>query len=147
MNTTQLNILLIEDAVEDADLIRTAFEESKLDPQITLMTDGQKGLDYLYKSGEFKNRTEDPDLVILDLNLPKKSGQEVLARIKADPGLKMIPVVVLSTSRSADDIRKCYADHTNCYICKPLNFEEFIGVVREIENFWLNIVQLPHSCV
>jgi len=143
MNTGPLNILLIEDSIEDIDLIRAAFEESVLKPRVSVVTDGQEALDFLYKKGDYKN-VIDPDLIILDLNLPKKSGHEILSKIKFNPQLKMIPVVVLTTSRSSADILKSYQNHTNCYICKPLKYEQFIDVIKEIERFWLSVAQLPN---
>lgn len=142
MNTKPFNILLIEDSIEDADLIQSTFEESTLQPRIAIVTDGQVALDYLYKKDAY-NEVENPDLIILDLNLPKKNGHEILLKIKEDPQLKLIPVVILTTSRSPSDILKSYKNYANCYICKPLNYDGFKGVIQEIENFWLSTVQLP----
>lgn len=142
MNTAQLDILLVEDSIEDVDLIRDAFAQSPFKPRISVVTDGQKALDFLHKRSGYQKVTE-PNLILLDLNLPRKSGHEVLAEIKSNPRLKAIPVVILTTSRSRSDVMKCYQNYTNCYICKPLSYDEFSDVIQEIESYWLSIVELP----
>ena len=143
MSLTDLKILLVEDSIEDIDLILTAFEENScLKPQIAVATDGQQALDYINKENEHKNAPT-PELIILDLNMPKKNGHEVLSYIKTHPDFKTIPIIIFSTSRSAADIKRCYENHTNCYICKPMEFTKFVDVIKEIENFWFSVAQLP----
>ncbi|MCF8262790.1 MAG: response regulator [Melioribacteraceae bacterium] len=137
-----VNILLVEDNPGDARLAQEGLKESKLNNELNIVTDGEQALDYLHKRGNFKD-VKTPDLILLDLNLPKIDGREVLAEIKKNERLKTIPVVILTTSQAEEDILKTYSLHANCYISKPLDLDQFIKVVRSIENFWLTIVKLP----
>ncbi|BBO86105.1 response regulator [Desulfosarcina ovata subsp. sediminis] len=137
-----VDILLVEDNPGDADLAREAIEESKINNNLYVVEDGIKAMDFLKRSPGYEQAPR-PDLVILDLNLPRKDGREVLAEIKADDNLKRIPVVILTTSKADEDVVKSYNLHANCYITKPIVFDQFIKVVRCIEDFWLSIVVLP----
>jgi len=138
----QINILLVEDDPGDVRLAREALKESKVQNIINVVSDGVDALDYLFKRNGFE-KAERPDLIILDLNLPKKDGREVLAQIKEDTDLKRIPVVILTISKSEEDILKTYNLHANCFITKPLDLNKFIEVVQAIEDFWFTIVKLP----
>jgi len=137
-----VDILLVEDSPGDADLAKEALEESKLKNNLYITIDGEEAMDFLYKKGKFKDVPR-PDLIILDLNLPKKDGREVLKEIKEDKVLRRIPVVILTTSKAEEDILKTYELHANCYITKPLDLHKFLEVVHAIENFWMSIVVLP----
>ena len=137
-----VEIFLVEDSQGDIDLIREVLEESKLKNTLTVAVDGEEALNYLKKKGKYANATR-PDLVILDLNLPRKDGREVLDDMKSSPDLKSIPVVIMTTSREEEDVIKMYNLHANCYITKPIDFLQFIKVVRSIEDFWFTIVRLP----
>ena len=137
-----IEILLVEDNPGDADLAREALTDSKLNNNLFTVEDGVKAMDYLHKRGEYMDAVR-PDLILLDLNLPRKDGREVLAEIKTHPDLKRKPVVILTTSRAEEDVLKTYNLHANCYITKPINLDQFIHVVQSIENFWLSIVVLP----
>lgn len=139
-----VDILLVEDNPGDADLAREALEGGKINNQLFVVTDGEAAMDFLYKTGRFADAPR-PDLILLDLNLPRKDGREVLADIKANQDLKSIPVVILTTSQSEEDVIKSYNLHANCYITKPIDLNQFIKVVRSIENFWLSIVVLPRN--
>ncbi len=138
-----VDILLVEDNSGDADLAREALEDSKLKNNLYVTADGEEAMDFLYKKGKHADKPR-PDLIILDLNLPKKDGREVLAEIKNDDDLKRIPVVILTSSKAEEDIIKTYNLHANCYITKPIDLEQFLVVVKTIENFWLSIVVLPN---
>ena len=138
-----INILLIEDSPGDARLAKEALKEGKVKNRLHIVTDGMEATDFLFKRNKYKD-APDPDLIILDLNLPKKDGHEVLAEIKADENLKRIPVVILTTSKAEEDILKAYNLHANCYITKPLDLNKFLEVVKSIEDFWLTIVTLPN---
>jgi two-component system, chemotaxis family, response regulator Rcp1 len=137
-----IDILLVEDNPGDADLAREALEGSKLHNKLFVVGDGEAAMDFLNRSGAYV-AVPRPDLILLDLNLPRKDGREVLADIKAHKDLKRIPVVILTTSQSEEDILKSYNLHANCYITKPIDLNQFIRVVRSIEDFWLSIVVLP----
>ena len=137
-----IDILLVEDNVGDARLAKEALKESKLKNDLHIVGDGIDAMDFLHGKGKFLNAPR-PDLILLDLNLPKKDGREVLAEIKNDPDLKRIPVVILTISKAEEDILKTYNLHANCYITKPLDLDQFMKVVRSIEDFWLTIVKLP----
>jgi two-component system, chemotaxis family, response regulator Rcp1 len=137
-----INILLVEDSHADIRLTQEVFKEGKINNVLNIVMDGEEALSYLRKSGKYKN-VETPDLVLLDLNIPKKDGRQVLAEIKVDSNLKVIPVIILTTSGAEQDILNTYAHHANCYIMKPVNLEQFIKVIRSIEEFWLTIVKLP----
>jgi len=137
-----IDILLVEDNVGDARLAKEALKESKLKNDLHIVGDGIDAMDFLHGKGKFLNAPR-PDLILLDLNLPKKDGREVLAEIKNDIDLKRIPVVILTISKAEEDILKTYNLHANCYITKPLDLDQFMKVVRSIEDFWLTIVKLP----
>ena len=137
-----VQILLVEDSADDILLTQEALRDAKIANELSCVMDGEAALDYLRGVGEFADRTR-PDLVILDLNLPKKDGREVLREVKEDEGLRHIPVIVLSTSGAAEDILGAYNQHVNAYIQKPVDFDEFIRTIRSLEDFWLSIVQLP----
>jgi two-component system, chemotaxis family, response regulator Rcp1 len=138
----EIKILLVEDNDGDIFLTLEALKEARIHNEIDVVKDGEKALQYLNKENEFAN-AETPDLILLDINLPKVDGKEVLARIKSDDILKVIPVVMLTTSDSERDIMDSYQNHANCYITKPVDFQKFIDVVQTVKNFWINIVQLP----
>jgi two-component system, chemotaxis family, response regulator Rcp1 len=139
---TPINILLVEDNPGDVRLAQEALKDSKLLNKLYIVNDGVDAMDFLYKKGKFTN-AQHPDLIILDLNLPKKDGREVLAEIKSDDNLKRIPVVILTISQAEEDILKTYNLHANCFITKPLDLNQFMKVVKSIEDFWLTIVKLP----
>ena len=142
MNQRSIEILLVEDNPGDVRLTEEAIKEGKVINRLSVVPDGVEAIEYLRKRGDYASAAT-PDLVLLDLNLPKKDGREVLAEVKQDPDLRKIPVVVLTTSRDEQDILKSYDLHANCYITKPVDFEQFIRVVRAIEDFWLSVVKLP----
>jgi two-component system, chemotaxis family, response regulator Rcp1 len=137
-----IQVLLVEDNPGDVRLTKEALKEGKLLNQLTVVGDGVEALSFLRKEGIYAEAPQ-PELILLDLNLPKKDGREVLAEIKADPNLRRIPVVVLTTSSSEEDILKIYDLHANCYITKPVDLEQFMGVVKSIEDFWVSVVKLP----
>jgi two-component system, chemotaxis family, response regulator Rcp1 len=137
-----VEILLVEDNEGDARLAREALRETKLRNNLHHVADGEEAMAFLRKQGGYAGRPT-PDLVLLDLNLPRKDGREVLKEIKADEHLKRIPVVILTTSRAEEDIVRSYDLHANCYISKPLGMEQFVKVVRSVEDFWFTIVRLP----
>ncbi|MGL5061175.1 MAG: response regulator [Microcoleus sp.] len=137
-----LEILLIEDSPSDADLAREALGQGKILNNLHFVEDGVAAIDFLRRRKPYAGAPR-PDLILLDLNLPKKSGVEVLEEIKTDPNLKLIPVVILTTSAAQEDIVKSYSLHANCYITKPVDFVQFNHVVRLIEEFWLAVVKLP----
>ncbi len=137
-----IEILLVEDNPGDARLTTDAFKEGRIINNMHVVKDGQEAMDYLNHQGAHAGSVR-PDIVLLDLNLPKKSGLEVLKEIKADPQLKTIPVVILTTSASDKDILSAYENYVNCYIRKPVDFNDFLVVVTKIEDFWLSIVKLP----
>jgi CheY-like chemotaxis protein len=142
MNSRTIEILLVEDNPGDARLTLEAFREGKVINNLHVVSDGVEALAYLRGEGAYEHATV-PDLVLLDLNLPKIDGREVLAAIKADERLKTIPVVVLTTSASQDDIMKAYGHHANCYVTKPVDLDQFLRAVQSIETFWLSLVKLP----
>ena len=137
-----VEILLVEDNPGDVRLTREALKKGHLWSRLAVVQDGIEALDYLRRTAPFQNATT-PDLILLDLNLPKKDGREVLAEIKADETLRLIPVVVLTTSRAEEDILRSYKLHANCYITKPVDFAQFASVVQSIEDFWFTVVKLP----
>ena len=137
-----IQILLVEDNAADVRLTIEALREGKVRNELSIARDGAEAMKFLRREGEFAKASR-PDLVLLDLNLPKKDGREVLAEIKADDDLKRIPVVVLTTSSAEVDILKMYSLHANCYITKPVDLEQFVQVVKSIDDFWLTIVRLP----
>ena len=135
-------ILLVEDNPGDVDLTRETLLDSKLLNHMSVVNNGVEAMAYLRREGKYVDATR-PDLILLDLNLPKKDGREVLAEVKVDERLRRIPVVVLTTSSAEKDILQTYDLHANCYITKPVNLDQFSAVVRAIENFWFTIVRLP----
>ncbi len=137
-----IEILMVEDNPGDVRLTVEALKEGKVRNNLNTVEDGEAAMKFLRRQGPY-SKAPRPDLVLLDLNLPKKNGREVLAEIKDDPELKRIPVVILTVSEAEQDILKSYNLHANCYINKPVNLEQFIKVVRSIEDFWLSIVMLP----
>ncbi len=139
-----VEILLVEDNLGDAELAREALEFSKIRNNLHHVEDGEAAMAFLRQEGEYSNSVR-PDLVLLDLNLPKKDGREVLAEIKSDPVFKRIPVVILTTSKSEEDVLRTYDLHANCYITKPIDLNQFMKVVKSIEDFWLSIVVLPSA--
>ena len=141
-NGNPLEILLVEDNPADVRLTKEAFREGKILNNLVVARDGVEAMDLLRGRGKFEG-TPRPDLILLDLNLPRKDGREVLAEIKCDPALMRIPVVVLTTSRAETDILKTYNLHANCYVVKPVDLDQFISVVKSIDNFWLTAVTLP----
>jgi len=145
MNGTRgraIEILLVEDNPGDVRLIQEALRDGKVWNNPHVVTDGEAALEFLYRRGPYTDAPR-PDMVLLDLNLPKKDGREVLAVIKSDSDLKRIPVVVLTTSKEEEDVHRAYNLAANCYVTKPVEFEEFMKVIRAIEDFWLTIVALP----
>ncbi len=137
-----IQVLLVEDNPGDVRLTKEALKEGKLLNHVHVVGDGVEALSFVRKQGKYANAVQ-PDLILLDLNLPKKDGREVLAAIKTDPGLKRIPVVVLTTSSAEEDVLKTYDLHANCYITKPVDLEQFMRVVKSIEDFWVTVVKLP----
>ncbi len=142
MSGKPVELLLIEDNQGDVRLTQEALKEAKIRNKLYVAGDGVEAMAYLHKEGKYAGASR-PDLILLDLNLPKKSGREVLAEIKQDPDLKCIPVVILTSSSSEEDIIRSYKLHANAYITKPVDLEQFIVVVKSIDNFWLSIVKLP----
>ena len=140
--TRPVNVLLVEDNPGDVRLTQEAFKEAKMSIKLDVTMDGAEAIKFLRKNGEYEN-AETPDLILLDLNLPKKDGREVLKEIKTDDILKRIPVVVLTTSNAEQDIMKSYNLHVNCYINKPVDFEKFFDIIQKIEEFWLTTAILP----
>ncbi len=137
-----IEILLVEDSPSDTELTIEALKEAKVRNHLSTVEDGVEALAFLRREGKYAAAPQ-PDLIMLDLNLPRKDGREVLAEIKADRRLKMIPVVVLTTSRAEQDVLRAYQLNANCYITKPVDFEQFLNVVRSIESYWLLVVTLP----
>lgn len=137
-----IDILLVEDNPGDVELTREALEISKMKNNLYVAENGEEAMDFLLKKGKYADAPK-PDLILLDLNLPKKDGREVLKEIKTDKNLLRIPVVILTTSEAEEDVLKTYDLHANCYITKPLDLERFIHVVKNIKEFWMSIVVLP----
>ena len=137
-----VEILLVEDNAGDVDLALEALADSKIRNTVHVVGDGEEAMAFLHRTGKHTTAPR-PDIILLDLNLPKKDGREVLAEIKADDNLKRIPVVILTTSQAEEDILRSYNLHCNCYITKPIDLHQFIRVVKAIEDFWLTIVKLP----
>ena len=139
-----IHILLVEDNEGDIFLITEALEEGKIVNKISVSKDGKEAIDFLEKKGKYKD-AETPDLILLDINLPKKNGHEVLQYIKTSENLKQIPVIMLTTSSSDKDVLLSYKHHANCFITKPLDVNNFLTIVVSIESFWINIVKLPKN--
>ena len=135
-------ILLVEDNAADVRLTREAFKEGNVTHHLNVASDGEAAMAFLHRRGQYAAAPR-PDLVLLDLNLPKKDGREVLAEIKGDPSLRKIPVVVLTTSKAEEDVARAYDLNCNCYITKPVDLDQFIKVVQSIDDFWLHVAVLP----
>jgi two-component system response regulator len=141
-NIKPLNVLLVEDSPTDQLMTREALERAKVLLNLQIVEDGVQALQYLRRSPSYAGVPR-PDLILLDLNLPRRDGREVLAEIKSDPDLKLIPVVILTTSKSEEDILSAYRSQANCFITKPVGFANFYEVMRAIETFWFTVVSLP----
>jgi chemotaxis family two-component system response regulator Rcp1 len=141
-NATPIEILLVEDSPGDVRLTQEALRDAKVQNNLHIASDGIEATAFLWRQGKYANAPR-PDLILLDLNLPKKGGREVLEEIKQDPSLKSIPVVILTTSAAEEDILRSYQLHANCYITKPVDLDQFLKVVKTIDSFWLAIVKLP----
>jgi chemotaxis family two-component system response regulator Rcp1 len=139
-----VQILLVEDSPDDVELTTEALNEGKLLHNLHVAADGMEAMDFLHRRGKYTSAPE-PDLVLLDLNLPRKDGREVLDEIKSEPGLAHLPVIVLTTSTQEEDILKSYQLHANSYMTKPVDLEQFVRAVKALENYWLTVVKLPHS--
>lgn len=137
-----VEILLVEDSAGDARLVKEVLKDSKIHNNISHVEDGDAAIQFLRKQGQYKD-VKRPDLILLDLNLPKKDGRDVLKEIKGDEDLRRIPVVVITTSKSEEDVLRSYNLHANSYVQKPMDFEQFVKVVRNIEEYWFSIVKLP----
>ncbi len=137
-----VEILLVEDSPSDADLTFEALSEAKGSNRLTVVEDGVQALEFLRRRNEFADAHR-PDLILLDLNLPRRDGREVLEELKSDAALRSIPVVVLTTSKAEQDVSRAYELQANCYITKPVEFSKFLEIVRSIEHFWLQVVTLP----
>ena len=138
-----VDVLLVEDDPGDVLMTREAFEHYKISNVLHVVTDGEQALQFLHRTGDYADAPR-PGLILLDLNLPRKDGLEVLAELKADPVLKVIPVVVLTTSQAEEDILRSYRLHANAYVSKPVDFERFMDVIRQIDSFFVTVVKLPH---
>jgi len=141
-DSKEIEILLVEDNAGDVRLTIEALKEAKVSNKLSVARDGVEAMEFLQQKGVYKDAAR-PDLILLDLNLPRKDGRELLAEIKSDPRLRHVPIVVLTTSRSDEDILQAYDLHANCYITKPVDFRQFMSVVKSIEDFWLTVVKLP----
>lgn len=137
-----VHLLLVDDNEGDIRLTQEALKDSKLHLELAIVNDGEEAMDYLRRKGKFANATR-PDLILLDIHMPRKSGLEVLEEVKADADLREIPTVIMTSSSAEADIAKSYRLHANCYITKPLDFEQFTEVVKTIDYFWFSIVKLP----
>ena len=142
MTARPVDILLVDDSAADVDLTREALRDARMLNRMFVAKDGVEALAFLRRQGDHKEAPR-PDLILLDLNMPRMNGREVLAAIKADPDLRRIPVVILTTSQAETDIMATYDSHANCFITKPVELEQFVEVARSIEGFWLSLVQLP----
>jgi chemotaxis family two-component system response regulator Rcp1 len=139
-----IEVLLVEDSPGDVRLTREAFKDAKVNINLHVASDGNEAMAFLLGTGEYVSVPR-PDLIFLDLNLPKKDGREVLTEIKESPTLRSIPVVILTTSASEADILRSYRLHANCYITKPVGLNGFLEIIKSIDNFWLSVVKLPHE--
>ncbi|HEU5419234.1 MAG TPA: response regulator [Streptosporangiaceae bacterium] len=138
-----VDVLLVEDDEGDVLMTREAFAHFKIRNPLHVVGDGEKALQFVRRSGEYSDAPR-PGLILMDLNLPRRGGLEVLTELKQDPELRVIPVVILTTSRAAEDVLRSYAQHANAYISKPVDFEQFIDVIRQIDYFFVTVVELPH---
>jgi CheY-like chemotaxis protein len=141
-HTRPIEVLLVEDNPADVRLTQEAFKEGRVANHLSVVNDGVAAMDFLRRDPPYQGAPR-PDLILLDLNLPRKSGREVLQEIKSDPVLRRIPVMILTTSKADQDLHKAYNLHANCYITKPVDLQQFLNVVKSIEHFWFNIVTLP----
>ncbi len=139
-----IEILLVEDNPGDVRLTKEALLEGKVNNRLSVARDGVEALDFLHRRGEFSDAPL-PDIILLDLNMPRKDGRQVLEEIKAHPELRRIPVVVLTTSRAEEDVLRSYDLYVNCYITKPVDMDQFVQVIRGIDQFWFNVVTLPRG--
>jgi CheY-like chemotaxis protein len=137
-----IHILLIEDNPGDVRLVIESLKGSKIRNRMSVVADGEAAMAFLRRQGQYSDASR-PDLILLDLNLPKKNGREVLAELKADPELRRIPVVIITSSSGDEDILAAYDNHANCYVTKPLDLKQFVKIIKSIEDFWLSIVKLP----
>ncbi|MGA2724499.1 MAG: response regulator [Bryobacteraceae bacterium] len=137
-----IEILLVEDSPSDTDLTVEALAAAKVTNRLSIVEDGVQAMEFLHREGQYAQAPR-PDLILLDLNLPRKDGREVLAEIRSDEKLTSIPVVVLTTSQAEQDVMRAYTLHANCYITKPVDFRQFLEVIEAIEGFWLSVVKLP----
>ena len=139
-----MEVLLVEDSPGDVRLTREALKEGKVRNNLNVVSDGVEAMEYLRREGQYAGALR-PDIVLLDLNMPRKDGREVLAEMKEDHSLKRIPVVILTTSEAEQDILRTYDLHANCYLTKPVDLDQFISIVKSVEDFWLTIVKLPRD--
>ena len=144
MNVRPIELLLVEDSEPDVRLTKEALREAKVRNRLSVVEDGVEALAFLHREGRYADASR-PDLILLDLNLPRMDGRQVLDKIKNDTSLKSIPVVILTTSKSEEDVLRAYKLHANCYITKPVDFNRFMEVVQSIEDFWLTVVTLPND--
>jgi chemotaxis family two-component system response regulator Rcp1 len=144
MTVKPIEILLIEDSPGDVDLAREALEDTKIRNTLHVVSDGEEAMAFLHHRGKYADAPR-PGLILLDLNLPRKDGREVLKEIKSNDNLKRIPVVILTISSEEEDVLRSYNLHANCYITKPIDLQQFLKVVKSIEEFWLTIVRLPNK--
>ncbi len=138
----RIKILLVEDSRADARLILEVFKEEKIAVDVDVVRDGEAAMSYLHRTGEYEN-TIQPDLILLDLNMPKKDGREVLAELKSNPQLNAIPVVILTTSQSEEDVLKSYKLQASCYVTKPIDLEQFTKIIKSFDGFWFSAVRYP----
>ena len=145
-SATPITILYADDDAEDRMLVKDAWEESHVANEMAFVEDGEELMDYLHRRGKYTGlaNTRLPGLILLDLNMPRKDGREALKEIKSDPVLRSIPIVVLTTSKAEEDILRTYNLHANCYVTKPVDLDQFVKVVKSLEDFWLAIVKLPN---
>jgi CheY-like chemotaxis protein len=141
---SDLSVLLVEDNPADIRLMKEALRDRRFGNRLSVVTDGEQALDFLFRRGKFVDAPQ-PALVLLDLNLPKKNGREVLEIIKSDPGLRRIPVIVMTTSQLERDVHNAYDNHANAFITKPLDFDTLVKVIASIEEFWFDIARLPST--
>lgn len=142
--TNPINILLVEDNPADARLIKEVFKDTKTKNKLYVVKDGVEAMDFLNQDAAYVDMPR-PDVILLDLNLPRKDGRELLKELKEDNTFKRVPIVILTTSSAEEDIIKTYNNHANCYITKPVDFDQFLKVINSIEDFWLTVVKLPSN--
>lgn len=142
MKPKKLGVLLVEDSLADARLILEVFRDENVNADISVVRDGEEAMNFLEKRNEFE-KVDTPNLILLDLNLPKKDGREVLTEIKRNPHLNGIPVIVLTTSQSEDDVAKCYKLQASCFVTKPIDLDKFVDVIRSLDEFWFSSVKFP----